>query len=246
MSHLIIDEKTYVVVMTGAGVSQESGIPTFRDANGLWEGNKLEDVASPYGFINDPEKVWRFYSLRREAALKCDPNAGHLAIAELERRLGDRFLLVTQNVDDLHERAGSQRVLKIHGNIFKTKCSKHMTCPYASDDTGAYFGQPPTCPLCGANTRPDIVWFGESLDGDVLDRFYAFIANAREVGNKLHYIAAGTSGVVYPAAGFIHDARAAGAETTLVNSEETEQSRYFDTFVQGKTGSMLPMLFDTK
>ena len=118
-----IDDDTRVMVMTGAGVSAESGIPTFRDANGLWENHPVEAVASPEGFERDPALVWRFYSERRVAAAKCEPNPGHLALARLEQRLGDRFLLVTQNVDGLHVRAGNTRLVEMHGNLFKTRCS---------------------------------------------------------------------------------------------------------------------------
>ena len=121
MKPLTFDDQTFLAVMTGAGVSAESGIPTFRDANGLWEQHRFEDVASPFGFKNDPKLVWRFYSERRKAASQCKPNLGHLAIADIEQKLGDRFLLITQNVDGLHREAGSQRLVEIHGNLFQSR-----------------------------------------------------------------------------------------------------------------------------
>lgn len=243
MERLQFDSNSRVIVMTGAGASAESGVPTFRDANGLWEGNKVEDVASPYGFMEDPQKVWNFYSQRRANVMMCDPNTGHLALAELERQLGDRFLLVTQNVDDLHERAGSKRVAKVHGNLFRNKCSQHTTCPYVADDHGLYFDTVPKCPVCGADARPEIVWFGERLQLSVTDMFYSFCARAQMDAQKLYYVAVGTSGAVYPVASFVYHANTMGAESHLVNLEQGEHANDFHSFHKGKAGEILPRLF---
>jgi NAD-dependent deacetylase len=239
-----IDDDTYVLVLTGAGVSAESGIRTFRDAGGLWEDHPVQQVASPEGFAADPALVWRFYSARRQKAATCVPNPGHLALAALERRLGDRFLLATQNVDGLHDQAGSERVVEVHGSLFLTRCCACARSPFADDRE--YLDGPPSCELCEAEgrsalLRPHIVWFGEMLDPADLARIGAFMARARR--HRFVFIAAGTSGVVYPAAGMVIEARASGADTWLVNAEPADNARHFHHFVQGASGEVLPRLF---
>jgi NAD-dependent deacetylase len=175
METLRIDDRTRLLVLTGAGVSAESGIPTFRGADGLWENHPIERVASPEGFQADPVLVWRFYSQRRAGAGGCQPNAGHLALAEWERRLGDRFLLATQNVDGLHRLAGSQRVVELHGNLFTTRCSRCDREPF--EDRAVYpEGTVPRCEQCGGRLRPHIVWFGEMLEPGHLARVGAFLS----------------------------------------------------------------------
>ena len=232
-----------LIVMTGAGVSAESGIPTFRDGNGLWEQHRVEDVASPEGFASDPVLVWKFYSLRREAAKQCAPNAGHRAIAAIERRLGDRFLLATQNVDGLHRVAGSERVVELHGNLFTSRCDRGCSAPFADEQT--YFaksrGELPRC-RCGGAIRPHIVWFGEMLFPEDLQRVEAFFDRAERHGRRLVYLAAGTSGVVWPAAGMVQRARAAGGDTVLVNLEAPANVHAFDRVALGKSGEVLPQL----
>jgi NAD-dependent deacetylase len=246
LQHLLIDAHTRVLAMTGAGVSAESGVPTFRDANGLWENHKVEEVATPGAFADDPELVWRFYSQRRAAAAAVEPNPGHLALADLERRLEDRFLLVTQNVDGLHWRAGSRRLVEFHGNLFRTKCSRCDLAPV--EDRELYLdGELPQCPACDvrgdfALLRPDIVWFGEMLDPAHLARIHAFVRPADRGGDRLVFLAVGTSGLVYPAAGLVDVARAAGAETWLVNADPPANLEAFDHFVRGKSGEVLPRL----
>ncbi len=235
--------------MTGAGVSAESGVPTFRDSNGLWEGHDIEQVATPMGFAEDPKLVWKFYSERRVGVKGVKPNAGHYALTELERKLGDRFQLITQNVDDLHERAGSTRIGKLHGNLLRTKCSKYMTCPYAAADDKEYLGELPVCPLCGAVARPDIVWFYESLDPFEFDKFDSFVARTKIKAasvpeTKLYYIAVGTSGVVAPASHLVYHAASMGAKTYLVNRDETAQESAFDVSIRGLSGEVLPQLFE--
>ena len=240
-----VDDDTWILVLTGAGVSAESGIPTFRDAGGLWEQHRVEDVASPEGFRRDPALVWRFYSQRRAGMAGRAPNPGHHALAALEARLGDRFLLATQNIDGLHAAAGSARVVELHGNLFKTRCSVCDRPPF--DDVEAYpDGKLPGCGRCDARgafalLRPHIVWFGEALDPADIERVQAFMQEAAR--HRFVFLAAGTSGAVYPAAGFVDAARRVGAETWLVNAEEAENTSSFHRFVAGPSGKVLPALF---
>lgn len=238
MSGPDVDASTDLLVLTGAGVSAESGIPTFRGLGGLWEEHPVEDVASPEGFARDPALVWRFYAWRRAGAAPCEPNAGHRAIAAWEARLGDRFLLATQNVDGLHRRAGSERVVELHGNLFTSRCSGCDRPPF--EDRVAH-ASVPACERCGAPLRPDIVWFGEALDPDGLGRVSDFLARARR-GGRLLFLAAGTSGAVFPAAGLVDAARAQGGETWLVNADPADNGRRFHHFVRGRSGEVLPGL----
>jgi NAD-dependent deacetylase len=236
--NIVLDEETFLLVLTGAGVSAESGIPTFRDANGLWENHRVEDVASPEGFARDPALVWRFYSERRKAAKPCRPNPGHHALVAVEARLGDRFLLATQNIDGLHRAAGSERVVEMHGNLFTTRCASCDRTPFHDE---ASYDTVPRCDRCGGELRPHIVWFGECLDARDLDRIDAFLrAGSRK---RLVFLAAGTSGVVYPAAGLVDLARRYGGDTWLVNAERAENHHRFAHFVQGRSGEVLPRLF---
>ena len=242
---LEINEDTWVLVLTGAGVSAESGIPTFRAAGGLWESHRVEDVASPAGFQRDPGLVWRFYSERRQAAKACAPNPGHVALAELERQLGHRFLLATQNVDGLHRRAGSDRLLELHGNLFMTRCSRCARAPF-EDDAIYAAAKLPGCGQCDARgefalLRPHIVWFGETLDPVHMSQVEAFMLKASQ--HRFVFLAAGTSGAVYPAAGFVDAAKQFGAETWLVNAEPAENTTRFDQFVKGASGAVLPAVF---
>jgi len=241
---LALDDETSVLVLTGAGVSAESGIPTFRAAGGLWESHPFEQVASPQGFAADPALVWRFYSERRRKAAACVPNPGHLALAALERRLGDRFLLATQNVDGLHRAAGSERLVEMHGNLFLTRCSRCAREPFS--DASEYLG--PNLPLCSdcasrgqrSLLRPHIVWFGEMLDPRHLEGVERFMAGAE----RLVFLAVGTSGAVWPAAGLVLTARTHGASTWLVNVDPPDNASQFDHFVQGRSGEVLPTLLD--
>jgi NAD-dependent deacetylase len=238
-----IDADTTLMVLTGAGVSAESGLPTFRDANGLWEKHAVEQVASPEGFRADPALVWRFYSQRRAAAKDCQPNAGHRAIAEVEKRLGPRFLLVTQNVDGLHARAGSTRIIELHGNLFTSRCSSCDRPPFV--DERLYEDALPECERCRARgrhalLRPHIVWFGEALFPESMERIDTFLRGAAET--RLVFLAVGTSGVVYPAAGLVQLARHHKAETWLLNAERAENAAAFDHFVQGRSAELLPEL----
>lgn len=238
MERLTLDAESRVLVLTGAGVSAESGVPTFRGMDGLWEGNRVEDVASPEGFEANPTLVWRFYSLRREGAAKVAPNPGHVALAELEARLGERFLLATQNVDGLHARAGSRRVIALHGELFKSRCER---CNVPFDDTRTYLAPPlPRCERCEGAIRPHIVWFGEGLDPQHLHEVADFMEDA---GPRLVFLAIGTSGLVYPAAGLVDAARAVGGKTWLIDlAPSDEYAARFDHVVRGPSGQLLPRL----
>ncbi|XXF80969.1 NAD-dependent deacylase [Myxococcaceae bacterium GXIMD 01537] len=240
MEPLVIDASTSLLVLTGAGVSAESGVPTFRGSNGLWENRPVETVASPEGFEADPAVVWRFYSQRREGAAAVKPNPGHEALAAWERQMGERFLLATQNVDGLHRVAGSQRLVEMHGNLFTSRCADCARPPF-EDRTVYPAGTVPTCDQCGGRLRPHIVWFGEMLDPEDLDRIERFIREALQRG-PLVFLAAGTSGAVYPAAGLVDEVRRRGGRTWLVNLEPPDNARRFHHFVQGRSGAVLPGL----
>jgi NAD-dependent deacetylase len=236
---LPLDDESWLLVLTGAGVSAESGVPTFRGVDGLWRTHPVERVASPDGFDADPGLVWEFYSERRAKAQGVVPNAGHAALADVEARLGERFLLVTQNVDGLHQKAGSQRLVELHGNLFTSRCSKCPRAPFA-DEAVYPPGSVPTCDVCGARLRPHIVWFGETLEERNLAAIDSFLERATQ--GRLFFLAAGTSGAVYPAAGLVDVARRAGAKSWLVNADAADNARAFDYVYRGKSGELLPVL----
>ena len=219
------------VVLTGAGISAESGVPTFRDAGGLWEGHRVEDVATPEAFERDPDTVQRFYDLRRHAVAQAEPNPAHDALARLERELGDDLLVVTQNIDDLHERAGSTRVVHMHGDLLSARCTN---CGARTPVT-AELAERPACPACGARMlRPDVVWFGEMpYELDVIDEALL----ACDV-----FAAIGTSGAVYPAAGLAHTARRAGARVVVLNPHASELDDVAHARLQGTAAVHLPKL----
>lgn len=222
-----------IVILTGAGISAESGIDTFRSAGGLWEQHRVEDVATPEGFARDPNLVLRFYDMRREALAKVEPNPAHRALAKLEREFTGELLLVTQNVDDLHERGDSGRVLHMHGELNSALCTACKTrMPWREAMLGKNGGRPP-CPVCRAPTlRPDVVWFGEMPYQ--MGRIY----QALETCDL--FVSIGTSGAVYPAAGFVQEARAAGARTLELNLEPSEGSRHFHESRHGPASQVVP------
>jgi NAD-dependent deacetylase len=222
-----------VAVLTGAGVSAESGVPTFRASDGLWEGHRIEDVATPFAFRKDPRLVWQFYNARRANVKTVRPNPGHFALAALEGRWGENFTLATQNVDGLHRAAGSRRVLEVHGSLYRTRCTG---CGVIEDRGLEPLGDDPRCPACGTLLRPDIVWFHEALPEDVLETAQRAAA-ACDV-----FLTVGTSAVVYPAAGLIPLARRAGATVIEVNLAPTEASVLADAGLYGKSGEILPQL----
>jgi len=224
-----------VAVLTGAGVSAESGVATFRDAGGLWEGHRVEDVATPEAFHRDPVMVWRFYNARRSNLRSVRPNPGHLALAELEKRLGrGRFALVTQNVDGLHRAAGSQNVLEIHGSIARIRC---VGCEKREDRLDD-LPELPRCGECGELLRPDVVWFHEALPEDVWEQ--AMVA----VYESSVFLVVGTSAIVYPAAGLIDVARANNGKVVEMNLKPTAASGRVDVSLFGPSGQVLPRLID--
>ena len=227
-----------VVVLTGAGISADSGVATFRDAGGLWEGRRPEDVATPAAWAADPRTVWRFYQERRSGLRAVRPNPAHVALVDFERRLaaaGWDFTLVTQNVDDLHERAGSQALLHMHGELAVLRCER---CGRRERDLERVAPEPLLpCAACGfERLRPDVVWFGE----------VPFHMDAIEaaVSACTHFLAVGTSGVVYPAAAYLHVARAVGAATWVQALEEPENRDPRDVFVAGRAAEVLPGLLE--
>ena len=230
-----VERGTRVFVLTGAGISAESGVATFRDAGGLWYQHRVEDVATPEGFARDPRLVWRFYSERRKQVGTVRPNPAHLALAELERFLGDDLFLVTQNVDPLHELAGSKRVLHMHGELLTSRCDTCPRRPFRDDRT--YFEEVPICEECGGRLRPDVIWFGEIPLG------------MREIADAVErcdlFLTVGSSGSVYPAAGLVAEARARvdPPRTIYVGPERPDNAEAFDECRLGPAGRVLPGLF---
>jgi NAD-dependent deacetylase len=227
-----------VCVLTGAGVSAESGVPTFRAADGLWEGHRIEDVASPEGFERDPRLVWQFYNARRANVATVKPNPGHDALVKLEERWGDCFTLVTQNVDGLHRVAGNRNVLEIHGSLRRTRC---LGCSAVLDQGLSPLGDAPECVRCHGPLRPDIVWFGEALPEKVWEPAMMAAYDCDVL------LVVGTSAVVHPAASLIPIAKRGkppGAKVIEVNLTETEASRFADLGLYGPSGEVLPRLVE--
>lgn len=227
----------HVVVLTGAGISAESGIRTFRAADGLWEEHHVEDVATPEGFQRDPALVQRFYNARRQQLQQAEiqPNAAHLALAELEQVLGDNFLLVTQNIDNLHERAGNSRVLHMHGELLKVRCvSSGQVIAWTGDITP---DDRCTCCQFPSALRPHVVWFGEMPLG--MEEIYQALEQAD------YFIAIGTSGHVYPAAGFVHEAKLQGAHTVELNLEPSQVGNEFAERHYGLASEVVPEFVHT-
>lgn len=235
MGKIVVGVGDRVFVLTGAGISVESGLPTFRASDGLWAGHRVEDVCTPEALELNPALVWQFYSERREQGAKAEPNPAHIALAELEAKLGDRFFLCTQNVDDLHERAGSKRLVHMHGELAKSRCEDECGQPPVTDRT-VYesLDEVGRC-ACGARLRPHIVFFGEiPLEMDRIQR---------EIGRATLMVVVGTSGSVYPAANFVHWARQGGARTVYIGPEPPLNAHAFTNVVEGKAGEVLPGLF---
>ena len=219
-------------MLTGAGISAESGVPTFRGDGGLWKDYKAEDLATPEAFVKDPRLVWEWYNWRRELIAKVLPNAAHKALVQLEIRKRE-FTLITQNVDGLHDRAGSGRMLKLHGDIWRMRCT---VCGANWPDRRAPLPKiPPHC-ACGGLARPGVVWFGEPLpDGMMKEAEHA--AGAAEV-----FLVIGTSAVVYPAAGLVPYAKHGGARVIEINTDDTPFTNLVDCALRGPAGELLPQL----
>jgi NAD-dependent deacetylase len=225
-------EATRVVALTGSGISAESGVPTFRDAQtGLWERYDPQELATPEAFARDPRLVWEWYEWRRGLVANAKPNPGHEALADLERRIPG-FTLVTQNVDGLHQRAGSRRVIELHGNIMRSRCAEEgvIVREYEGEET------PPRCPRCGEFLRPDVVWFGEMLPFQALEE-------ASEAARGCYlFLSIGTSSLVYPAAALPYEALENGATLVEINPTETPLSANADFTLRGPAGEVLPKL----
>jgi NAD-dependent deacetylase len=222
-----------VAVLTGAGVSAESGVPTFRDAlTGLWARFDPEELATPEAFLRNPALVWEWYASRRAALAGAQPNPGHVALAEIERRVGN-FTLATQNVDGLHAKAGSRNVVELHGNILRTRCfdADHLVEDWEEDDR-----IPPHCPYCGSLLRPDVVWFGEMLPSGAIERADE-AARACDV-----FLCVGTSALVFPAAALPESARRSGAVVVEINPRPSAVADYADFTLAAPSGIALPAL----
>jgi len=230
----IIAHSKRITVLTGAGISAESGVPTFRGSGGIWRNYQVTDVATPQAFARDPELVWEFYNWRRDLISKVTFNPGHKALVKLEKHVND-FILITQNVDGLHREAGSRRLLEIHGNLWEVKCTK---CNLLTMDRSQDMGELPKCSECGGLLRPNVVWFGESLDPDIIHKAIEASKNCELM------LIIGTSGVVQPAASLAFQAKAEGAVVAEINIEQTPQSGHMDFVLTGKAGEILPMLVE--
>lgn len=221
-----------LVVLTGAGISAESGVPTFRGKEGLWKTYRAEELATPQAFSRDPVLVWEWYQWRRRLIAGVKPNPGHEALARMEEK-ASHFLLSTQNVDGLHALAGSQRLLELHGSIWKTQCTG---CAQKKEDRRLDLKLPPRCDNCGGLLRPAVVWFGEALEPQVVSQATRALAGCDLM------IVVGTSGIVQPAASFPFLAKEAGAKIVEVNLERTPHSPMSDLVLLGKAAQILPRL----
>ncbi len=227
----------HVAVLTGAGVSAESGVPTFRDPGGLWERFRPEDLASVEAFLRNPQLVQAWYAYRRKLIEQVEPNPAHVALAELEQMIPD-FTLITQNVDRLHQRAGSQKVVELHGNILRNYCMECGREATSEELAAIEKGLPARCKVCGGLIRPDVVWFGEPLPVEALEE-------ARRAAERAEvFLSVGTSGVVYPAAELPLLAREAGVYVAEINLQRTALSPYVDETILGKAGEILPQLVE--
>jgi len=222
-----------VAVLTGAGISAESGIPTFRGEEGLWKEYRAEELATPEAFSQNPKLVWQWYDWRRGLFSQKEPNPGHEVLASWEENLPS-FVLITQNIDGLHERAGSKNILELHGNAWKLRCTKEGTVTENYDTPLKNI--PPLCPNCGALLRPNVVWFGESLDSSILNKSFLLSSSC-----DLMFVV-GTSAVVQPAASLPISAANAAAKVVEINPDPTPLTTYVDFSFQGKAGEVLPLL----
>jgi NAD-dependent deacetylase len=240
--HLTPQDRLFV--LTGAGISAESGLATFRGSAGLWNGHRVEEVATPEAWDTNPGLVWRFYSQRRRDALAAQPNPAHNALAQIEQRLvqtnPENFYLCTQNVDNLHERAGSQRIHHMHGSLFESRCTRpSRQCRAQPYSDQSFYEDPnnlPACKICKAPIRPHIVWFGEiPLD---MDAIY------RELNRATTLLVVGTSGSVYPAAGFVHIANQRNIRTLYIGPEKPLNAEAFDEVILSPATEALPSLIE--
>ena len=236
-----LQHAAHIAVLSGAGISAESGVPTFRDAQtGLWARFRPEELATEAAFRRHPDRVWDWYAERRASLAAVQPNAGHLALGGFERRHPGRLTVITQNVDGLHQRAGSQGVLALHGSLAEDRwldpCALHRQG--ACDVARAEPGRPPRCPQCGNPVRPAVIWFGEMLPEDALRQ-------AEQAASRCDVmLVVGTAGAVYPAAGLAHQARAVGAQVIIVNPHPSELDELAHLRLAGSAAQVLPRLLD--
>jgi NAD-dependent deacetylase len=221
-----------VTILTGAGVSAASGVPTFRGSGGLWRQFRAEDLATPGAFSRNPVLVWEWYAWRRELIASCHPNAAHDVIAQWSREF-ERCTVITQNVDDLHLRAGTLNLLRVHGSLWELSCWSECGAPTWRDEAVPLSPLPPSCPACGGVARPAVVWFGEPLPTRELD-------SAAAACDCDVFVAVGTSAIVYPAAGLAHEARRRGAFAVEINLEATAASADVDLAIHGPADQLLP------
>jgi NAD-dependent deacetylase len=239
VSTIPVERSDRVFVLTGAGISAESGLPTFRASDGLWAGYNVQEICTPEALQRNPALVWEFYSKRRADCAKAEPNPAHIALAELEAKLesraGGRLFLCTQNVDDLHERAGSKNLIHMHGELAKSRCERECgRAPIEDRVIYASLDAVGRC-ACGGRLRPHIVFFGEIP--------FEMPCIEREIAESTLMLVIGTSGSVYPAANFVHWARQAGARTVYIGPEAPLNASAFTHVVEGKAGEVLPGLF---
>jgi len=227
-----IAEARSITVLTGAGISADSGVPTFRGTNGLWRKFRAEDLATPEAFARDPHLVWEWYNWRREILATKRPNEAHHALVRLEKR-APKFQLITQNVDGLHRLAGSQEIAELHGDIWKVRCT---ACLAVVDNRDVPLALPPHCRTCGGLLRPHIVWFGEPLDAHVLATSFRAVESCDVM------VIVGTSGLVYPAAMLMPEAKASGAFVIEINLDQTPHSSAVDLSLQGRAKDVVPLL----
>jgi NAD-dependent deacetylase len=228
-----ISHARHIAVLTGAGISAESGVPTFRDAQtGMWAKFKPEELATPEAFERDPKRVWEWYAWRRQLVARAEPNAGHRALVELEQRV-PQFTLITQNVDGLHQRAGSRNVIELHGNLARNLCFEEGTVVDHWEETGDV---PPRCPRCGGRLRPGVVWFNENLPPEAIERAQA-ASRACDV-----FLSIGTSTLVYPAASLPFEALRQGATLIEINPDDTPLTDRAHFRLRGPAGTGLPAL----
>jgi len=227
----ILKTSKILFVLTGAGISAESGIPTFRGVDGLWKNYSVTDLATPEAFAKNPALVWEWYQWRQEIISRAKPNAAHTVLVEIEKKF-DKFLLLTQNVDNLHQRAGSKNVLELHGNIFRSRCNTCGMVYETITKTEAKAANVPTC-TCGSFLRPDVVWFGEPIPQDIWQESLSFLSKADCA------IICGTSGVVWPAAAIPQIAKTTGTKIIEVNLEQTPMTPIVDVSLLGKASEIL-------
>jgi len=230
----LIESASHVVVLTGAGISSESGVPTFRGQEGLWQNFRPEELATPEAFWKDPKLVWEWYDWRRNAVKDAKPNPGHYALAELENNL-QNLTLITQNIDGLHQMAGSSNVTEMHGNLWQIRCTK---CGDIEQNFEVPLGElPPRCKKCGEIGRPNVVWFGEMIEMSLIDSVLKAIEECQVM------LIIGTSGVVEPAASMGLVAKQANKPVIEINLDETPSAGLYDIVIREKSGEILPLLF---